>query len=387
MTMDEARKWIEQKVLSEVSDAHKPASHCEEIALHFWENLDDQPIFVEVLSELLTNQHLRTPEQVANAAYLVVNFGERGLLDLLVSRLTQGEEYDESHVRIVMEAIRNGALSDADGDDAASQGLALRAIEGKSAFLPFLIACSRHKEHAGLAYEILSQLYPEDMISYFLWTLGHHSSDIALIQTLLTHLFFDERKETPRLFTLEVIRDLWSQLESAVDMHPSLPEEAKLRFPRIEGVRREMEEKLEAHTQELEAWIEEHTSRAERMEAKLTKRERQLDRMDRTVHQLTLAQNRTKGVIKTLEAEHRRNREQILNLRAQLSSRDRQLKTARAELMLNEEEVKEKDEQIHSLTGETTQASQTIEDLKSNLEAQAKRINEMEAALQKGKIR
>ena len=49
-------------------------------------------------------------------------------------------------------------------------------------------------------------------------------------------------KKTPRSFTLEVIRDLWSQLESAVEAHPLLPEEAKARFPRIEAVRRDLEE-------------------------------------------------------------------------------------------------------------------------------------------------
>ena len=68
-------------------------------------------------------------------------------------------------------------------------------------------------------------------------------------------------------------------------------------------------------------------------------------------------------------------------MRTRLSNRDQQLKEAGTTLLRRQEDVTAKDRQIQSLTEETKKASQTIKNLRSNLEAQTRRINELEAAL------
>jgi hypothetical protein len=67
-----------------------------------------------------------------------------------------GKEYND-HVRLVIETIRSFSAFDAVRDEAESQVFTAQSLEEKSDFLPFLIDCSRHKDYAGLAYEILSQ--------------------------------------------------------------------------------------------------------------------------------------------------------------------------------------------------------------------------------------
>ena len=222
MTKDEAQKRIEDKVIWGLVDSRTLSPPGREIVLHFQDTPADQPILIEALFDFLTNQQFTTSERVENVAYLVVNFGNRELLNQLVSKLTEGEAPDEFHIRMAMAAIRSFPAFDAGRDDAESQG--------KSDFLPFLINCLRDKKHTSLAYEILSQFYPEDMISYFLWALGHHSNDLTLVEYMLTDLYFDHRKEAPGVLALEVIRDVFSRLSEAVQKHPLLPDYAKKRL-------------------------------------------------------------------------------------------------------------------------------------------------------------
>ena len=373
MTKDKARKWIEKEVRQELLETRTLASPCEEIIDHFQANPQDRPTLIEALRDFMSNQQFTKLEQAENTADLVVNFRDRGLLNLLVSRLTEDEAPDTLYVQSAMAAIRRFSAFDPDREEVASQG--------KSDFLPFLIDRLREKQHASFAYEILSEFYPQDMISYFLWILGHHSNNLELLQRMLATLYFDRRKETPRSFTLEVIRDLWSQLETAVLEHPHLPEDAKSRFPRIEGVRRDLEAKLDANVQQVEARIAAHVLQAEQLEKKLIQREGQLNKMDQTVHELSVAHDRTKEVIRALRAEHEDNRERTLEMRTRLSNRDQQLKEAGTTLLRRQEDATAKDRQIQSLTEETKKASQTIKNLRSNLEAQTRRMNELEAAL------
>ena len=89
-----------------------------EIVLHFQDTLADGPLLIEALCDFLTNHQFTRSEQVENVAYLVVNFGARRLLDLLISKLTEGEKPDEFHVRIAMAAIRSFPAFDAGRDDA-----------------------------------------------------------------------------------------------------------------------------------------------------------------------------------------------------------------------------------------------------------------------------
>ena len=230
MTKDEAQRWIEEKIIWGLLDTRTLTAPCKELVLYFQKNPADQPILIEALSDFLTHQKLKTYEQVENVAYLVVNFGNRGLLDQFFSKLTAGENPDgfdelnpaEFNVQIAMAAIRSFPIFDGERDDTESQR--------KSDFLPFLIDCLRDKKHTSLAYEILAQFYPKDMVSYFLWALAHHSSDLTLVEDMLADLYFDQRKEVPGALALEVIRDILRQLNSAVEEHPLIPKATKSRF-------------------------------------------------------------------------------------------------------------------------------------------------------------
>jgi hypothetical protein len=244
MTKDEARKWIEERVIWGLLDTRTLTAPCKELVLYFQKNPADQPILIEALSDFLTNQKLKTYEQVENVAYLVVNFGNRRLLDGLFSKLTGGDfdrlnpaekpdGFDELNpaefnVQIAMAAIRSFPSFDANRDDTESRR--------KSDFLPFLMDCLREKNHASLAYEILSQFYPKDMVSYFLWALAHHSSDLTLVEDMLADLYFDQREEAPGALALEVIRDILRQLNSAVEEHPLIPKDAKSQLVMTEPI-------------------------------------------------------------------------------------------------------------------------------------------------------
>jgi len=211
MNEKEARQWIKDKVFMGTFDARTLESPCKEIVTYLRANPDDKAAFTKALSDFIENEELVTRQHVENTAYLVVNIGNRDALEKFISKLRSAEDTEGILGHLAIATIRSFPCPN----------------QEKAVYLPFLMEWLKREETATIAYEALCQIYPEDMIAYFLWALSHHTTNERFIQKMLTDIYFDQRQEQSGLQTLDKLNESWKQLISAIREHPLIPDSAK----------------------------------------------------------------------------------------------------------------------------------------------------------------
>jgi hypothetical protein len=138
-------------------DARTLEAPCKEIVTYLRENPDDKAVFTKALSDFIENEEFVTHQHVENAAYLVVNIEAREVLEKFLSKLRSAKDTEGILGRLAIATIRSFPCPNKE----------------KAVYLPLLIEWLKREETATVAYEAICQIYPEDMIAYFLWALPH----------------------------------------------------------------------------------------------------------------------------------------------------------------------------------------------------------------------
>ena len=232
MTFDEAQQLIQKNIETGFVDSRTHEHSCSKLVAYFNGHAEDQNVLKQALVQAVDAGKWVTPEQVENAAYLIVNLGSSDALQKLIAKASALESISGDLVAVVIAAIRSFPEEEID----------------KDLFLPFLLRWLRVESVASLAFEALSDIVPHEAGAYLAALACYHRDRPEVIRKALTHLYYRGGDTRQGMKSVSSVAESFAVLVRTIQEHPFLPEDFKhdvsqvvlihenRRLPKVQGL-------------------------------------------------------------------------------------------------------------------------------------------------------